>query len=218
MNMTENLSTKYRSFQNDDDQLQRVLGRNFFVHLAGKTNGAHGDFVTYLKSIGKVEVESCAASDFLVVFCPVVSQVGTDIEAALSDNWVLTDGKPTLLVVMHHTFDPNHVVAESRRQVSDPRVWLTVDCLFHQGKLLQHCPLNNAMWVQVGDFLGFSFGSQVPIWKKIPTKWYAVVVCLALPLAPLALLVWIKNSLTEKCKNYWNYMKLFLRRLLPTHR
>ncbi|KAL6095540.1 uncharacterized protein ACO6RY_09446 [Pungitius sinensis] len=150
----------YRPLRNDDDQLQRVLGRNFFVHLAGKTNGAHGDFVMYLTSNGKVEVESCTASDFLVVFCPVVSRVGTDIEAALSDNSVLTDGKPTLLVVMHHTFDPNHVVAESRRQVSDSRVWLTVDCLFYRDHLLP-CPLNDAMWVQVGNFLGFSFGSQV---------------------------------------------------------
>ncbi|XP_037304700.2 uncharacterized protein LOC119194614 isoform X2 [Pungitius pungitius] len=199
----------YRPLRNDDDQPQRVSGKTFFVHLAGKTNGAHRDFVTYLKFNGKVEVESCAESDFLVVFCPVVSRVGTDIEAALSDNLVLTDGKPTLLVVMHHTFDANHVVAESRRQVSDSRVSLTVDCLFHQGKLLQ-CRLNDAMWLQVGNFLGFSSGSQVNFCKRIFTK--CLEVCLALLLVLLVLLVWIKNSLTEKWK------KLFPRRLLPTHR
>lgn len=66
--------------------LPSVFGKNFFVHLAGKTNGAHGDVVNYLKRIGKVQVESYAESDFLMVFCPVVSRVGTDIEAALSDN------------------------------------------------------------------------------------------------------------------------------------
>ncbi|KAL6095538.1 uncharacterized protein ACO6RY_09445 [Pungitius sinensis] len=187
----------YRPLRNDD-QLQRVLWRTFFVHLAGKTNGAHRDFVTYLNSIGKVEVESCTESDFLVVFCPVVSRVGTDIEAALSDNLVLsvlTDGKPTLLVVMHHTFDPNHVVAESRRQVSDPRVRLTVDCLFHQGKLLHPCSLNNAMRTQVGDFVGSQtlksmICSQVTFCKQLPIKfWYVVAVCLAVLLLLLVVII-----------------------------
>ncbi|XP_062415417.1 uncharacterized protein LOC134107813 isoform X2 [Pungitius pungitius] len=193
--MTRINSEGYRPLRNDDDQPQRVSGKTFFVHLAGKTNGAHGDFVRYLTSNGKVEVDSYAASDFLVVFCPVVSRVGTDIEAALSDNSVLTDGKPTLLVVMHHTFDPNHVVAESRRQVSDPRVWLTVDCLFHQGKLLQHCPLNDAMRVQVGNFLEFSFCS------KIPPKWYlvgavvgVVVVVLVVSVIVPLIYTWNKNN------------------------
>uniref|UniRef100_G3PEN0 Uncharacterized protein n=1 Tax=Gasterosteus aculeatus aculeatus TaxID=481459 RepID=G3PEN0_GASAC len=112
--------------------------------------------INYLKSIGKVQVESYAESDFLMVFCPVVSKVGTDIEAAL----MLTDGKPAVLVVMHHTFDPHHLVAESRRQVNDARVWLTVDCLFYQKNLLP-CPLNDIMQKQVADFLGSSSGSLV---------------------------------------------------------
>lgn len=73
---------------------------------------------------------------------------------------VLTDGKPAVLVVMHHTFDPRHVVAESRRQVNDTRVWLTVDCLFYQKNLLP-CPLNDIMQKQVADFLGSSSGSLV---------------------------------------------------------
>ncbi|XP_040017063.2 uncharacterized protein LOC120808292 isoform X2 [Gasterosteus aculeatus] len=163
--------------QDDELQQRRVFGKNFFVHLAGKTNGAHGDVVNYLKRIGKVQVESYAESDFLMVFCPVVSRVGTDIEAALSDNSVLTDGKPAVLVVMHHTFDPRHVVAESRRQVNDTRVWLTVDCLFYQKNLLP-CPLNDIMQKQVADFLGSSSGSLVPFWKNTTFLAVAGAVCL----------------------------------------
>nr|XP_040016984.1 uncharacterized protein LOC120808266 isoform X5 [Gasterosteus aculeatus aculeatus] len=158
-------SEGYMLLRDDELQQRRVFGKNFFVHLAGKTNGAHGDVINYLKSIGKVQVESYAESDFLMVFCPVVSKVGTDIEAALSNNSVLTDGKPAVLVVMHHTFDPHHLVAESRRQVNDARVWLTVDCLFYQKNLLP-CPLNDIMQKQVADFLGSSSGSLVPFWKN----------------------------------------------------
>nr|XP_040016981.1 uncharacterized protein LOC120808266 isoform X2 [Gasterosteus aculeatus aculeatus] len=163
--MPESL-TRLHPSQDDELQQRRVFGKNFFVHLAGKTNGAHGDVINYLKSIGKVQVESYAESDFLMVFCPVVSKVGTDIEAALSNNSVLTDGKPAVLVVMHHTFDPHHLVAESRRQVNDARVWLTVDCLFYQKNLLP-CPLNDIMQKQVADFLGSSSGSLVPFWPKM---------------------------------------------------
>ncbi|XP_077949645.1 uncharacterized protein LOC120808266 isoform X2 [Gasterosteus aculeatus] len=198
--MPESL-TRLHPSQDDELQQRRVFGKNFFVHLAGKTNGAHGDVVNYLKRIGKVQVESYAKSDFLMVFCPVVSRVGTDIEAALSDNSVLTDGKPAVLVVMHHTFDPRHVVAESRRQVNDPRVWLTVDCLFYQNNLLS-CPLNDIMQKQVADFLGSSSSSrvpflpkigsssrsQVPLWKKT-TFWYAVLAVLGVLLVLLLVIV-----------------------------
>ncbi|KAM8832999.1 uncharacterized protein AB9W97_003831 isoform 2-T2 [Spinachia spinachia] len=164
--MPETLSTKYQSFEDEDHLQMRVLGKTFFVHLAGKTNGAHRGVVKYLETIGKVQTESCAQSDFLVVFCPVVSRVGTDIEAALSDDSVLTDGKPAVLVVMHHTFDPHHVVAQSSWQVCDRRVWLTVDCLFYQDHLLPRCRLNDAMRAQVGDLLRSPSDSQASSWKK----------------------------------------------------
>lgn len=55
---------------------------------------------------------------------------------------VLTGSKPVILVVMHHTFNPHSVVSESKRQVNNPNVHLTVDCLFYEDKLL-NCKLND---------------------------------------------------------------------------
>lgn len=49
----------------------------------GKTNGAHHDFVEKLRDVGHTEVNSPEQCDYLVVFCPIVSRVGTDIKEAL---------------------------------------------------------------------------------------------------------------------------------------
>lgn len=54
-------------------------------------------------------------------------------------------GKPAILVVMHHTYNPHHVVAKSQSQVNNSNVHLTVDCLFYEDHLLD-CDLNNIMW------------------------------------------------------------------------
>lgn len=56
---------------------------------------------------------------------------------------------------MHHTYDPERIVAPSRRQVNDLNVRLTVDCLFHEGSLLG-CDLNREAWAEVQKVLGSS--------------------------------------------------------------
>lgn len=55
---------------------------------------------------------------------------------------------------MHHTFEQNHVVAESRRLVKNSNVYLTVDFLFYEGKLLK-CNHNDLAWFDVKKYLGF---------------------------------------------------------------
>ncbi|KAJ8004040.1 hypothetical protein DPEC_G00154660 [Dallia pectoralis] len=47
-----------------------------------------------------------------MVFCPIVSRAGTDIEAALS--MIPIGCRMVILVVLHHVFDPDPVVPESR--------------------------------------------------------------------------------------------------------
>ncbi|XP_035764778.1 uncharacterized protein LOC102794145 [Neolamprologus brichardi] len=145
--------------------------KKFFVWEAGKTNGAHFPVVQMLKSIGQTDVTSAAECDYLLVFCPVVSRVGTDIGEALHN---ITPGKPVILVVMHHTFDPHHVVAESRRQVNNPNVHLTVDCLFFEGHLLS-CNLNDTMSGDIKRFFGSEFPvpglihNLISLWQHIPS-------------------------------------------------
>ncbi|KAM9339389.1 uncharacterized protein ABDE67_017045 isoform 2-T2 [Symphorus nematophorus] len=135
----------------------RVSRKKFYVIVAGKTNGAHIEIVEKLRGRGQIEVSSPEDSDYLVVFCPIASRVGTDIGEALQ---TIEGGKPIILVVMHHTFSPDHVVADSRRQVDKPDVHLTVDCLFHEGRFLR-CDHNEIAWSEIQRFLGV----PVAVWS-----------------------------------------------------
>ncbi|KAM4522655.1 uncharacterized protein PAE49_002286 isoform 2-T2 [Odontesthes bonariensis] len=131
-----------------------MAGRNgswkkFLINLAGTTNGAHQPIVKNLKDAGHYEVNNVLDADYLLVFCPIASRVGTDISEALKQ---IRDDKPTILVVMHHTFNRNTIVAESKRQVTNPNVCLTVDCLFFEHKLLD-CPLNDISRREIETFL-----------------------------------------------------------------
>ncbi len=52
------------------------------------------------------------------------------------------DDKPVILVVLHHTFDPEAVVSDSSKFV-DRKNTLTVDCLFYEDKGLLECKRND---------------------------------------------------------------------------
>ncbi|XP_025754807.1 uncharacterized protein LOC100703668 isoform X1 [Oreochromis niloticus] len=151
--------TAYQSTLNTNEE--NALGKKFFVFVAGTTNGTHQFIVEKMISFGQTEVKFLEECDYILVFCPVVSRVGTDIADALS---TMPRGKSAILVVMHHTFDSNCVVAESRRQVDDPHVRLTVDCLFHEGKLL-NSNQNEIMWHEVKKFLRVPAIQMSPRWN-----------------------------------------------------
>ncbi|XP_069054715.1 uncharacterized protein [Lepisosteus oculatus] len=107
---------------------------------AGVTHEADQQFKEKLgKSIKfrECEQQDCQA---VVVFCPVSSRIGTDIDAALQQ---IPGDKPAVLVMMHHTYDLEAVVAESSRLVTRSDT-VAVDCLFHETVrgLLRNCPTN----------------------------------------------------------------------------
>ncbi|XP_076866995.1 uncharacterized protein LOC143518405 [Brachyhypopomus gauderio] len=110
--------------------------------ISGKTLGAHEHFLQMLHEqtpdLQKVStVEEC---DVILLFCPIVSSAGTDIEAALK---LITEAvsKPAVLVVLHHTFDPDRTVPNSSRSVTRENT-TTVDCLFHEDCGLLKCLKN----------------------------------------------------------------------------
>ncbi|KAK1889273.1 Lon protease [Dissostichus eleginoides] len=154
-NMPESGQTSYQSVQNMVDQGQRkVPGKKFHVSLAGCTNGAHETYVNDLKGLGQTEVSSPEQSDYLVLFCPIASRVGTDIGEAMDK---ISGGKPIVLVVMHHTYDKDYFVPENRRLVENPDVFLTVDVLFHESKMLI-CNHNDMAWSKFKGVLVVSPG------------------------------------------------------------
>ncbi|CAK6982216.1 uncharacterized protein LOC121882503 isoform X1 [Scomber scombrus] len=151
--MPETPQRNYRTIDMADERVA-ASWRRFFVVESGKTNGAHSDLVRMIKGIGHSQVSRPEDCDYLLIICPAVSRVGTNISEALES---LPAGKPAILVVMHHTFNKNAIVAESRRQVTNQNIYLTVDVFFYEKNLL-NCNRNDIAWCEIQKFL---VGSQV---------------------------------------------------------
>ncbi|XP_055740951.1 uncharacterized protein LOC129825143 isoform X2 [Salvelinus fontinalis] len=112
----------------------------FFTVVTGNTLGFHKELIHRLAAKRHLtEVMSLEESDVILAFCPIVSRAGTDVEAALQQ---IPAGKPVILVVLHHTFDPDYTVPNSSKLVTREDVILTVDCLFHESNGLPKCPRN----------------------------------------------------------------------------
>ncbi|TRY57383.1 hypothetical protein DNTS_024964 [Danionella cerebrum] len=88
-------------------------------------------------------------SDVDLVFISIVSRSGTDIDAAVSK---ITDSKPALLVVLHHTFNTEAVTSKSSTCVQKPNIH-TVDCLFYEDKGLLSCKANDEAYKDAARWL-----------------------------------------------------------------
>ncbi|GAA6089802.1 uncharacterized protein LOC113660629 isoform X1, partial [Tachysurus ichikawai] len=81
-----------------------------------------------LKSLGiKDEGISVDQCDVIIAFVPIVSRAGTDIQAALQ---MIPESRPVVLVVLHHTFDPDHIAPDSRHNIDRSNIF-SVDMLFY---------------------------------------------------------------------------------------
>ncbi|XP_058234549.1 uncharacterized protein LOC131345610 [Hemibagrus wyckioides] len=87
-------------------------------------------------------------SDAKVVFCPIVSRAGTDIEATLSH---LRDDKPTIVFVLHHTFTTDYSAPRSSRY--EKKNLIMVDILFHEDLGLLNCSKNDAALSKASTYL-----------------------------------------------------------------
>ncbi|KAL7834434.1 hypothetical protein SRHO_G00286810 [Serrasalmus rhombeus] len=127
---------------------------NIFSCVTGKTLGSHEDFVRILckRRTALQEVLKVEECDVVLVFCPVVSRAGTDIEAALQKLSDISATKRAVLVVLHHTFNQELTVTDSSRAVNREKT-LTVDCLFYEDKGLLQCRKNDEAFCKVADWL-----------------------------------------------------------------
>ncbi|XP_060719438.1 uncharacterized protein LOC132841192 isoform X2 [Tachysurus vachellii] len=119
------------------------LGNKVFVLVTGKTLNVDKKFMEHLKQQKPdlQEVKNVAECDYVLVFCPIVSQALTDIEAALKNLQDIAGSKPAVLVMLHHTFNKDYAVPDSSRAVKRKNL-LTVDCLFHEDQGLLQCTKN----------------------------------------------------------------------------
>ncbi|KAM9494808.1 uncharacterized protein Hap1MRO34_004637 isoform 1-T1 [Clarias gariepinus] len=112
----------------------------FSVMVLGNTMNSHKTFLDYLMISQKLyEVFSLDDSDVIIAFVPIVSRAGTDISAAMEK---IPEGKPVVLVVLHHTFDPYYIAPDSRLCVNGARVF-AVDCVYYEDLGLLRCQCND---------------------------------------------------------------------------
>ncbi|KAL2079254.1 hypothetical protein ACEWY4_024998 [Coilia grayii] len=110
----------------------------FSTLVIGNTQNNHRKLEDYLVSQGLTEAKTGCDADIILAFCVIVSRVGTDMEAALRQ---IPDTRPTLLVVMHHTFDPDYVIPDTSRFARGMEITV-VDILFHEDKGILICQKN----------------------------------------------------------------------------
>ncbi|XP_053341356.1 uncharacterized protein LOC128512211 isoform X3 [Clarias gariepinus] len=155
------------------ENITNVLsGKRFFVLLSGNTLNVHKAIIDHLtrQTSDLQNVSTVDDCDFILVFCPVVSRAGTDIEAAVQKLHSSSGTKPAVLVVLHHTFDPECVVPNSSRAVHRENT-VTVDCLFHEDKGLLQCHKNYESLTRITEmiqsqasssWLGWWFSGSAP--------------------------------------------------------
>ncbi|XP_053533000.1 uncharacterized protein LOC108259768 isoform X1 [Ictalurus punctatus] len=125
-----------------------------FILLTGTTLNSHIGMMDHLKKqIPALQVVQTEEEyDFIMVFCPVIRGHAIDIQAAQEKLNKISDNKPAVLVVLHHTFDLECVVPDSSRAVHRENTF-TVDCLFHEDQGLLRCQKNHESFTRIINYI-----------------------------------------------------------------
>ncbi|XP_046695301.1 uncharacterized protein LOC124379186 isoform X2 [Silurus meridionalis] len=136
-----------------------------FTLTTGETLGQDVSIEKKLQNLipGLQKVKNLEECDFILVFCPVVSRAGTDIAAALKKLSTPPGNKPAVLVVLHHTFDPEYVAVDSSRAVTRENT-VTVDCLFHEDQGLLQCGKNKEALTSVSHWIETRVAPKTKKW------------------------------------------------------
>ncbi|XP_067262719.1 uncharacterized protein [Chanodichthys erythropterus] len=97
--------------------------------------------ILHTKVSGLKEVSSPEQCQVILLFCPIVSRAGTDIDAALSNLNQVKDSMPVIMVILHPTFDSEKILSDSNNAIKRENTF-AVDCLFHDTGLLK-CQKND---------------------------------------------------------------------------
>ncbi|XP_067319294.1 uncharacterized protein [Anolis sagrei] len=127
------------------------------VRVTGKTGGCEDQF---LKKVSdrlsdhriklKPERYREGSSLFLLVFCPVVSRVGTDMQNALEG----LQGEPkAVLVMLHHKLKENTFYVDTKPQAQHPAIVRTVHARYILDVGFYTCPMNEEAVAIVAEVL-----------------------------------------------------------------
>ncbi|XP_072218675.1 uncharacterized protein [Leuresthes tenuis] len=113
-------------------QTQETL--KYKMVVSGITFDAHRELLDKIQgSIQSysIKLEETQNSDYqiVIVFCPIVSRVGTDVKEAMM---TVTSEKPVILVLMHHCHEAKAAI--SRKTWDGNHILLHVDVFYHETK------------------------------------------------------------------------------------
>ncbi|XP_035985360.1 uncharacterized protein LOC118558874 [Fundulus heteroclitus] len=108
-----------------------------YCFITGDTFGAHESIMAKVRNNRLFsplveETQGPEDSRVIVVFCPITSRVGSDVESAMRDQRVSSSDKPVILVLMHHTRDVDYSTGESNWSETYKDVVLAAHVFFHE--------------------------------------------------------------------------------------
>ncbi|KAI4893889.1 hypothetical protein NFI96_024337, partial [Prochilodus magdalenae] len=131
-----------------------------------RVSGLLDELIRRLKEQVSIQVVKGRQYEVRVLFCPIVSRAGTDIEAVLSR---VKAHEPTIVIVLHHTFDPWAVIPSS--SVYDGEGLILVDFLYSEDQGLLESPKNSEAFNRTACYLK----QQPPVSKNKHIKYIKVI-------------------------------------------
>nr|XP_055055838.1 uncharacterized protein LOC129440481 isoform X3 [Misgurnus anguillicaudatus] len=179
--------------------INKAKRNNYYIIQSGNSCNAHTRILKNLHEHvpGMTEVNKVEKCDVILVFCPIVSRAGTDIQAALDQLNNCSESKPAVFMLLHHTFDREKVLPDSSRFITRGNT-LTVNCLFNEDEGLLACDMNdveldkiiqhlkpqqriNCLWFIISIARGivlWPYQKIVCIIKKVQIQWQQRINCL----------------------------------------
>ncbi|CAI5670120.1 unnamed protein product [Oreochromis niloticus] len=120
------------------------------IYCSAETFGAEKDVLYQVVNLSQqllVESTDLQECNTVIVFCPINSRVGSDVEAAMAK---APGDKDIILVVMHHTRKTDYSTSDTEWSQIFPKVILHVDVLFHETERgLLRCQKNKQAICQI---------------------------------------------------------------------
>ncbi|KAJ4928761.1 hypothetical protein JOQ06_004387 [Pogonophryne albipinna] len=117
----------------------------YHIVVSGTTFGAHDQLMEKVKKEVQDQFDLVQSNsddyDVTIVFCPIVSRMGPDVESALRD---VKGDKPVILVLMHHAYEAKFIPIVQPGS-DGANIKLQVNVFFHETKHgLLNCKENRA--------------------------------------------------------------------------
>ncbi|XP_032423247.1 uncharacterized protein LOC116722927 [Xiphophorus hellerii] len=135
-----------------DVNMYQTSGVKVHTITTGETFGADKELLNKVKRRVQLTVTHWMESRFIIVFCPITSRVGSDVEAAMTK--VPEGDQNVILVLMHHTRDADYSTAGIKWSECTENVVLDVHVFFHESVPgLLSCAQNHKAVLEIRHFL-----------------------------------------------------------------